>query len=32
VQGAALLSSTFSDAAILTSQVARLERWIDSLP
>jgi AcrR family transcriptional regulator len=31
VQGAALLSSTFSDAEILASQVHRLERWIDSL-
>jgi TetR/AcrR family transcriptional regulator, transcriptional repressor for nem operon len=31
VQGAALLSSTFSDAEILESQVHRLERWIDSL-
>jgi TetR/AcrR family transcriptional repressor of nem operon len=30
VQGAALLSSTFSDAEILASQVHRLERWIDS--
>jgi AcrR family transcriptional regulator len=31
VQGAALLSSAFSDPAILVSQVHRLERWIDSL-
>jgi TetR/AcrR family transcriptional repressor of nem operon len=31
VQGAALLSSAFSDQAILVSQVHRLERWIDSL-
>jgi TetR/AcrR family transcriptional repressor of nem operon len=32
VQGAALLSSTFSDSGILSAQVQRLERWIDSLP
>jgi hypothetical protein len=31
VQGAALLAGTFSDGEILTSQVHRLERWIDSL-
>ena len=31
VQGAALLSSTLSDVDILSSQVHRLERWIDSL-
>jgi hypothetical protein len=31
VQGAALLSSAFSDSEILVSQVHRLERWIDSL-
>jgi TetR/AcrR family transcriptional repressor of nem operon len=31
VQGAALLSSTFSDSGILAAQVHRLERWIDSL-
>jgi TetR/AcrR family transcriptional repressor of nem operon len=31
VQGAALLSSAFSDTDILVSQVHRLERWIDSL-
>ena len=31
VQGAALLSSAFSDSEILISQVHRLERWIDSL-
>ena len=31
VQGAALLSSAFSDPEILVSQVRRLERWIDSL-
>jgi TetR/AcrR family transcriptional regulator, transcriptional repressor for nem operon len=31
VQGAALLSGTFSDSEILVSQVHRLERWIDSL-
>jgi AcrR family transcriptional regulator len=31
VQGAALLSSALSDSGILTSQVHRLERWIDSL-
>jgi TetR/AcrR family transcriptional repressor of nem operon len=32
VQGAALLASTFSDSGILSDQVHRLERWIDSLP
>jgi TetR/AcrR family transcriptional repressor of nem operon len=32
VQGAALLASTFGDSGILTAQVHRLERWIDSLP
>jgi TetR/AcrR family transcriptional regulator, transcriptional repressor for nem operon len=31
VQGAALLSGTFSDSEILVSQVHGLERWIDSL-
>jgi TetR/AcrR family transcriptional regulator, transcriptional repressor for nem operon len=31
VQGAALLSSTFNDSGILSAQVHRLERWIDSL-
>ena len=31
VQGAALVSSAFSDSEILASQVHRLERWIDSL-
>jgi AcrR family transcriptional regulator len=31
VQGAALLSNTFKDSGTMTSQVHRLERWIDSL-
>ena len=31
IQGAALLSSAFSDTEILLSQVHRVERWIDSL-
>jgi TetR/AcrR family transcriptional repressor of nem operon len=31
VQGAALLSAAFHDPDILTSQVRKLERWIDSL-
>jgi TetR/AcrR family transcriptional repressor of nem operon len=31
VQGAALLSCTFSDPAILATEVPRLARWIDSL-
>jgi AcrR family transcriptional regulator len=31
VQGAAVLSSAFRDPEILTSQVQRLQRWIDSL-
>jgi TetR/AcrR family transcriptional repressor of nem operon len=32
VQGAAVLACTFSDGEILSTQVHRLERWIDSLP
>ena len=32
VQGAALLSNTFSDPILMTRQVRQLERWIDSLP
>jgi hypothetical protein len=31
VQGAALLSNTLRDPNIMTSQIHRLERWIDSL-
>ena len=31
VQGAALLSNTFGDAPLLTTEVRRLERWVDSL-
>jgi len=31
VQGAALLANTFRDPEIMTGQVRRLERWIDSL-
>jgi AcrR family transcriptional regulator len=31
VQGAAVLASTLRDPTILTSQIHRLERWIDSL-
>jgi hypothetical protein len=30
-QGAALLANTLRDARILTSQLRRLERWIDTL-
>jgi len=31
IQGAALLANTFRDPKIMTSQIRRLERWIDSL-
>ncbi|MGI8779405.1 MAG: TetR/AcrR family transcriptional regulator [Solirubrobacteraceae bacterium] len=31
LQGAALLADTFDDPALMTRQVRRLERWIDSL-
>jgi TetR/AcrR family transcriptional regulator, transcriptional repressor for nem operon len=31
VQGAALLSNTLRDPSILSTQIRRLERWIDSL-
>jgi hypothetical protein len=31
IQGAALLAVTFRDPQILTTQVAHLERWIDTL-
>jgi TetR/AcrR family transcriptional regulator, transcriptional repressor for nem operon len=31
VQGAALLANTLRDPTIMTSQIRRLERWIDSL-
>jgi hypothetical protein len=30
-QGASLLSNTFRDPAVMTSQARQLERWIDSL-
>jgi hypothetical protein len=31
VQGAAVLANTLRDPSIITSQIRRLERWIDSL-
>lgn len=31
VQGAALLANTLRDPKIMTSQIRRLERWIDTL-
>jgi hypothetical protein len=31
VQGAAVLANTLRDPSIMTSQIRRLERWIDSL-
>jgi AcrR family transcriptional regulator len=32
LQGGALLTNTFRDPEVMTGQVRRLERWIDSLP